>query len=108
MRKLVWRVCPAETGRYRSFYRRGWPSADFGKDCVINLTCADEYRPANVKAGKHGEITIRVSDRRDRKPGQGAFTWRSIKQRAKTLKQAKEMAQAFFNEHPEIFGLEKE
>jgi len=31
-KKLVWRVGSEPTGRYRSFEKREWPSATFGKD----------------------------------------------------------------------------
>lgn len=51
--KLKWRVDPAPTGRYRSFSRRGWPSADYANGecaaCIVSVNDV-EYTPANAKA----------------------------------------------------------
>lgn len=108
MRKLTWQIQAAPTGRYRSFEHRGWPTAYYKDQTIIHLACEDEYVPRNVRSGKHAEIIIRVADRSNPSEAKGTFTWRRLKQRAKTLTEAKDIAQKFFNEHPEVFGLEKE
>ena len=105
-RKLVWKIMDAPTGRYRSFHRRGWPSASFNDDYMIGLSCEDDYRPANVKIGEHKEIRIRITDRQNVPPGGGSWVLRTLKQQAKTLKEAKVIAQKFFDENPDLFGLE--
>jgi hypothetical protein len=104
--KLKWKVMDAPTGRYRSFERRGWPSASFGDDeAAFHLTCEDDYRPADVKTGNHKEINIRVADRSEQIPGSASFTWKKLKKCAKTLDEAKHVAQEFFDAHPSVFGL---
>ena len=73
---------------------------------MIYLACKDDYRPANIRSGNHAAVFIRVADRRNRTPEAGAFTWRNLKQCATTLKEAKEIAQKFFDKYPDLFGLE--
>ena len=101
-KKLKWRVSPAPTGRYRSFERRGWPSADLGERSMVTLYCEDEYVPADIRSGNHGPIKVHVANRHTDRP---QFTWRTLKQRATTLAEAKELAQDFFDRNPKFFGL---
>lgn len=102
--KLIWRVSEASTGPYRSFIRRSWPSATGADGSVrFHLTCDDEYVPRNVREGNHGPITIRVAmknppELRDQK---GGFSWRTLKARASTLKEAKTICQQFVDSHPD-------
>jgi len=103
--KLKWRVDPVPTGRYRSFEKRGWPSAEYeNQDAAVALYCKNEYCPADVKTGDHAPITIRVAQWRpkEERAKKGAFTWRQFKKQAKTLKEAKELAKAFLEAHPEF------
>lgn len=87
--KLKWRVQPAPTGKWRSFSKRGWPSAEYDNgQMAITLICDDAYVPAKVKTGDHREITVRIA----KYDGQ-RFTWHNIIKRAKTLEEAKEIAQ---------------
>ena len=41
--KLIWKVAEAPTGRFRSFDKRGWPSATYetkdGSCCSVNQLC---------------------------------------------------------------------
>lgn len=107
--KLKWRVSDVPTGRYRSFERRGWPSADFTNgDTAVGLYCKDEYRPADVKTGNHAEIVIRIADYSEpsnKETGAG-FTWRQLKKRAATLAEAKELASKFFDKYPQFLPKE--
>ena len=101
MTKLKWKVQPPSTGPYRSFFKRGWPSATINDDIMaFSLHCEDSYVPALVKSGQHSEIKISVADWR--KPGNG-FDWKVLKQRAKTLEEAKRIAQKFADTNPQIF-----
>ena len=109
--KLKWRVSPSPTGRYRSFENRAWPMAyvngtadDIG-DAVAYITCADEYRPSNVKTGKHAELTVNIADRLQ---GSQGWHWRRLKKKFSTLDEAKQAAQAFFDKHPQYYWGEVE
>jgi len=102
--KLKWRVSPKPSGRYRGFDVRGWPDADFTDgNTAASIECSEEYYPSIAKSGEHSELTIRVAAwGYDKKPGGSAFTWLTLKKRAKTLKEAKELAAAFFDKYPEF------
>lgn len=69
------------------------------------MDCEDDYVPRAVKLGKHGPISIRMADRTEQFPGSAAFTWKKLKKQAKTLDEAKQIAQEFFDKHPTVFGL---
>ena len=101
--KLKWYVQPAPTGLYRSFERRGFPSADYAslpRECAaVKLLCADEYIPSDVKLGKHSEITIRIAFWHEDKQG---FEWKTLRTKAKTLKEAKQYAEDFINTFPQV------
>lgn len=96
--KLKWKVDSAPTGRYRSFEKRGFPSADYaGTDkCAVTIYCEDDYRPSDIKEGKHKELTVKIADY----SAEPSFQWRTLKQRFKTLAEAKEAAIKFLSEHP--------
>lgn len=98
--KLKWRVSEPWTGPYSSFHKRGWPTAELDGEIAFALYCDDAYVPADVKTGNHREITIHVADRRVEGPG---FKWRVMKNKANTLAEAKAIAQAFADDHPEVF-----
>ena len=116
MHKLIWRVDPAPTGRYRSFQKRGWPSAHYDdKDerPAAMIQCEDDYDPQDVRAGTHKELTVYVADYRpfvgdimihegNPKDRDGRFKWRKAKERAKTLDDAKRIAQSIIDNNPLI------
>ncbi len=94
--KLKWKVAAAPTGPYRSFFKRGWPTAEFSTGQVAaQITCADAY---SSKQKTHGELTVRIADY----SSSSGFQWRTLKARAKTLDEAKTLAQQFFQTHPEF------
>lgn len=97
--KIVWRVSPRPTGSFASFHRRGWPSASFGVDGdpAAHIMCEDDYRPAQVKAGTHAELSVRVADYTVT-----PFVWRRLKARYKTLEEAKLAVVAFFQKYPQL------
>jgi len=107
--KLKWRVGEVKTGRYRGFFKRSWPSANFmDGNTAAAIYCDDEYYPSIAKSGEHSELIVRVAAWGYKEPGCGVFKWLTLKKRAKTLKEAKELALAFFGKFPEFMpkGLE--
>ena len=97
--KLKWRVQPQTTGRYKSFQRRGWPSADYHNgECAASLSCSDEYYPSEVKTGNHHPITIRIAFYNVER----GFDWKTLTAKGTTLKEAKQIAEDFINKYPQI------
>lgn len=97
---IKWKVSPAPTGRYRSFERRSWPSADYtiGGKPAAYIACEDDYRPANVREGKHAELAVMIAQWDER-----TFKWRRLQQRFATLELAKSAAERFLRAHPEFW-----
>lgn len=97
--KLYWKVAPKPRGRYRSFQRRGWPTAYYsgGDEPAAFLTCEDDYSPARVRTGQHSLITITVLHHNV----PDVVTWKryNLRHRAATLEEAKSLVQRFFDEH---------
>lgn len=98
--KLKWKVNEKPSGTYSSFQKRMWPDAYFNNEIMVSITCADGYEPRNVKIGNHAPVKINVTDRRKQ-----YFVWRTLKGEFSTLKEAKEVAQKFFDKNPEFFGI---
>lgn len=110
--RLVWRVDPEPTGKYSFVERRGWPFAYYRdserEETAVALFCAKEYVPSLVREGKHPEIKIKiadhsVADNEEERAKYGSRRMRTLIQRAKTLKEAKEIAQGFLDQHPEFW-----
>jgi len=101
MAKLVWRVQPAPTGKYRSFQKRGWPTACYkGTETpAAFLWCEDDYHPARVREGQHREITITVLHHNH---PENPRSWKqfALKAKSETLEGAKMLAQQFLDVHP--------
>lgn len=101
MVKVKWQVSEAPTGRYRSFFKRSWPTARF-KDTdrpALMIECEDSYYPANAKTGQHKELSVMVADYSVENE---AFKWRRLKARFATLDEAKQAGERFLNAHPEF------
>jgi hypothetical protein len=103
--KYIWKVSEAPTGPYRSFQKRGWPTAETpAGEVVATIGCVDDYRPADVKTGKHQPLILRV--RRKTSTSEeiekfGGFRWlRMIKEFA-TLDEAKAAFKRFVDNNPE-------
>jgi hypothetical protein len=100
--KLKWRVQPAPTGRYRSFEHRGWPSAEYPSEkTAARITCLDEYYPANVRSGSHAQLTVWIADWSAGADGSG-FAWRTLKEKAKTLDEAKDLVRRAIEANPQV------
>lgn len=115
--KLFWKVDSPPTGAYRSFQTRAWPHAYYGKDGKVAayISCADEYRPSDVKAGTHKTLKVFVADhsiRRGLPPEKAAelpgFTWRKLSHEYTTLAEAKEAAARCLDYHNEFQPTESE
>lgn len=98
--KLKWKVEDAPTGQYRSFAKRGWPSAYLpdGRP-AFSISCDDAYEPRRVRDGDHAELKINVADWSEEA---GTFVWKTIKRRAATLAEAKEIAAKFLEQSPHV------
>jgi len=109
--KIKWKVQPAPTGRYRSFEKRGWPSAKLPDGTLIGyISCKDVYFPADSKSGKHAPLTVHVynfnpSDEQRKKHGGRVHL--TLKAHAATLQEAKDRLIAFYAAHPEMLPIEK-
>lgn len=104
--KVVWRVDPPPTGRYRSFERRAWPQASYGKDGkpAAFLDSTDEYEPSKVRTGEHAPISITICHHQH--PNRGnSWALLKLKATAKTLAEAKSMVAQLIAKHPEYSPL---
>ncbi len=99
---LKWRVSSIPTGRYRSFEKRMWPSAEYQNGSpAVQLICTEPYSSRTVNADNL-EFKIGLADHSDpsnKETGAG-FTWKYLKQRATSLAQAKILAQTFLQNNP--------
>lgn len=99
--KIKWVVGVKPTGPFRSFSKRSWPSGFIGPNhnSAFFITCEDEYVPAKVKSGQHGELKVGVAIY----GVDGRFVWRNFKKRFATLKEAKDYAQEHVNKNIEEY-----
>lgn len=89
--KIKWVVQPPPTGRYRSFFDRGWPSAHYvgtkDEKPAFMIRCKTDYKPHRVKSGDHEELKLYIADWSDKTDG--AFKWKLLKRRFATLAELK-------------------
>ena len=97
--KITWKVAEAPTGRYRSFHKRGWPSAYMGDHPVLAIYCDDSYTPAKAKSGEHAELKVTVAQWFEREGMTPSFKWLTMKQRFATLDAAKKAATDWYLAH---------
>lgn len=106
MATIFWKPDLPLAGRYRAFFKRGWPTGWSDKTKarpIATFRCADEYTPARVKVGGHAPLKIYVAIRNEDRAKDGAFTWRALKGEWRTLAEAKVVASAFYATHPDLF-----
>lgn len=60
-----------------------------------HIVCDDEYKPAKVKTGNHGPLTVRVADH-----SVDPWQWRKLKAQFATLDQAKAGLTDFLVKYP--------
>lgn len=99
--KIVWRVQPEPTGRWRSFQLRGWPQAHVGRNgkLLAMLGCEQDYSPRRAREGNHDPLTIRVCHHRHPKMPQSWVVF-VLGRKAKTLDEAKAIVEEFYERHP--------
>lgn len=99
--KIKWNVQPASTGRFRSFYPRGWPSAVYaGEMTCAMIRCEDSYIPRNAKEGKHGPLTLCIADHSQQNEHGLGFKWMRCKETFATLDEAKAALPKFLEQFP--------
>lgn len=108
--KIKWRVAEAPTGRYRAFQRRGWPAAEWpdGKVAAM-LSCEDDYSPARARGEvHHAEIRVYIADHSHlTTDGRPTFQWKLCKARARSLEQAKRIAERMLELYPQFHPRER-
>lgn len=103
--KLKRKVAPNPTGRYGSFDHWGWPTASHEDERIaVALYCDRDYSGALRKATSGLEIKICIADW---SVTEGSFKWRTLKQRATNLQEAKDIAKFFLLRHPEFAEVKK-
>lgn len=104
--KIHWKVDPSPVGKYRSFEKRAWPTAYYGKNGkpAAFIRCADAYCPAEAREGTHGELTIDIAHHQHPKAG-NSWTLMRLARRAKTLTEARTIVAEFIARHPEVHPL---
>lgn len=105
---MFWKVQEAPTGRYRSFSRRSWPTGFSDKTqsmVVASISCEDEYISARVKTGEHKPLKVRlaIANKEEKREELGTWSWRTLKGEFKTLKEAKEAANSFYEKNKDLF-----
>lgn len=101
--KLKWEIQAAATGPYRSFFKRGWPTATFAgtTHMAARFECEDSYSHRQAKNATHEPLTVMIADYRRTEHG-GSWKWRTLKERALTLDAAKQMAVEALIKHTEF------
>lgn len=95
---LKWRVDPEPTGRYCSFQKRGFPSADYpGERPAADIRCKESYVPSLHKDATNLELELFVAQYYVGEAGNETFKWRRLKKRASSIKEAKEILAEFVN-----------
>ena len=95
--RLIWRVCPAPTGRLRAFEERGWPEASYADGTPAALIeCDFGYTPALAKA-EGLSLVVEVRDH-----SVSPLLWRTVKCRAGSLAEAKRLAAETLERFPHM------
>jgi hypothetical protein len=101
--KLKWKMADAPSGRFKSFHKRGWPSATkAGTDIpMASIECEQSYTPAIAKDGTHGPLTVRIADwTPPTDKTKARWQWRTLKERFTSLEAAKAAALATLLKNP--------
>jgi hypothetical protein len=90
-----WKVSEPPTGPYRSFQKRGWPSAyykDADESCCARVICDDDYTPARARGEEqHKALTVMIADHSTAP----RWKWRKVKRTFNNLSEVKEWLEAF-------------
>ena len=100
--KYKWKVASEPTGQYRSFQRRGWPTAYYTDGHIAaSIVCVDDYHPRDAREGRHALLRVQVADYRHPLAG-NTWVWRSMKNLFATLQEAKDAFAKLLVDHPEL------
>lgn len=59
--KYKWKISPPPAGRYKSFEKRLWPTAEYPNGMIqAFISCEDQYDPTRNRTGKHKPLTLMV------------------------------------------------
>lgn len=96
--KIKWKVQEAPTGRYRSFFKRGWPVAEYDDGYIAaRIECTVGYHPVIVTSGDHPVLTLYIADY-SKKP----WKWVTVQRRMKTLQEAKDALVSLLEKYPHL------
>lgn len=96
--KLTWRVAPEPTGRYRSFERRAWPSAEYKNGaCAAYMSHEESYEPSVHRNATDLSIKLHVAVWGLTEGGKWGFRWRVLNKRASSIKEGKQIMEDFLN-----------
>ena len=104
---LTWKVEPAPTGLYKSFEKRGWPSAFFKNSGRAAAIISADCPYVSSKQLPTSPLKVRIAfyhSPEERILGKGAWTWRTLKAEFSTLDEAKAAAEKFLKNHPEYYA----
>lgn len=92
--KLKWKVDPAPTGPFKSFWKRGWPSAEYQNgECAAMIFCAKETEYKGSSRYEEGlSLKLKVAQWYTDANGNLTFRWRECKARYDSLDAAKKGA----------------
>ena len=104
MSLVKWKVSEAETSRFSSFHKRGWPMANYKADGEVAamIMCEDAYVPRHVASGDHAPLSLRIADH-SVKP----WAWKRAKATFTTLQEAKDALDRILTSHPEFAPVAK-
>ncbi|MCR4319786.1 MAG: hypothetical protein NUV74_05545 [Candidatus Brocadiaceae bacterium] len=94
--KIKWKVSAISTGRWRSFYPRRWPMAQYEDQTpCASIYCEDGYVPSLVKTENHAPLVMMIADY-----SITPWKWRKVKITFKTLQEAKDWLSAYLAGNP--------
>lgn len=99
---VIWKVSPKNTGPFKSFQYRSWPSAFLHSadgPILFQLLPVEDNPAYDKRIAETTELIVRINDRRGKEP-----VWRRLKVSYMGVTAAKEGAMAFLQSHPEYAG----
>lgn len=98
--KLKWKVAPNSNFDTT----RAWPVASYLNGMLAGfISCTDSYSPSRVRENKHNVLCVWVTDYSQFNP---YWNNRPLKERFKTLEEAKAFLVAFLESNPNIMPWE--